>query len=200
MCVDVRVIAASNVDLEEAVGEQRFREDLFYRMNVVPIHIPPLRERLQDIPLLIDHFLEKLAHADSVPRKRVDSEAQMIFSELGLVWQCLQLEHSIQRAVVPSGPREILTPVDFAGSSKLERNGQSRLPAVFLPPSGVNFDKVVGNVEHSLIQQGLAISHRNRARAADLLQIKRTTLLAKMKVLNIGAAGASALRKSGHSL
>lgn len=191
MRVDVRVIAASNVDLEEAVRERRFREDLLYRLNVVPIHLAPLRERREDIPVLIEHFLEKIAQAECTPRKQIDSEAQMFLMNQDWPGNVRQLEHHMQRAVVLSGPREVLKISDFAalGSAKPKQGGQTKLPLVFFPREGVNFDETVGNLERSLIEQALAVSQGNRARAADLLQMKRTTLLAKMKVLDVHASG-----------
>ncbi|HZQ54194.1 MAG TPA: sigma 54-interacting transcriptional regulator [Bryobacteraceae bacterium] len=196
--VDVRVIAASNVDLEEAVRERRFREDLFYRLNVVSIHLPPLRERREDIPLLIDHFLEKMAQAESTPKKQIDAEAQMFLMNRDWPGNIRQLEHHIQRAVVLSGSREVLKISDFAalGSGKPEQGGRTKLPLVFFPRDGVNSDETVGNLERSLIEQALAVSQGNRARAADLLQIKRTTLLAKMKVLNVRSSGPQLCTKS----
>jgi transcriptional regulator with GAF, ATPase, and Fis domain len=196
--VDVRVIAASNVDLEEAVRERRFREDLFYRLNVVPIHLPPLRERRKDIPLLIDHFLKKIALAESAPGKQIDSEANLFLMNRDWPGNVRQLEHHIQRAVILSGSREVLKISDFKspGSGKPEQGGQAKLPLVFFPREGLNFDEVIGNLERSLIEQALATSQGNRARAADLLQVKRTTLLAKMKALNIHPSGPQLCTKS----
>src|SRR5579884_4039020 len=141
--VDVRVIAASNVDLEEAVRERKFREDLYYRLNVVSIHLPPLRERREDIPLLIDHFLEKMAQAESTPKKQIDAEAQMFLMNRDWPGNIRQLEHHIQRAVVLSGSREVLKISDFAalGSGKPEQGGRTKLPLVFFPRDGVNSDE-----------------------------------------------------------
>ncbi len=183
--VDVRVLAASNVNLEEAVRERRFREDLFYRLNVVPIRVPPLRERREDIPLLLDHFLEKIQTAESALAKQISPEAVESLTNLDWPGNVRQLEHAVHMAFALSGERRILFPGDFSGS-RSARGATPQTPGVDTPPitiprEGLNFDEVVGSFELSLLNQALAASGGNKARAADLLQIKRTTLLAKMK-------------------
>jgi DNA-binding NtrC family response regulator len=185
--VDVRVIAASNVDLEQAVRERRFREDLFYRLNVVPIHLLPLRERREDIPLLLQHFLDKIRAAENCAPKQISDEAIECLQQLPWPGNVRQLEHAVQMAFALSGDRRILCPNDFI----IRRPTPVSLPAETLPPAplvrlpkeGLNFDEVVGSFELSLLNQALTVSGGNKARAADLLRIKRTTLLAKMKSL-----------------
>jgi transcriptional regulator with GAF, ATPase, and Fis domain len=188
--VDVRVIAASNVELDRAVQERRFREDLFYRLNVVPLHIPAVRERREDIPLLLECFLEKTRLAEGAPPKKISDEALEFLIRQDWPGNVRQLEHTVQMAFVLSGDRELLGPHDFV----LRVRDQSRpVPpavssdhssAVTLGPEGLDFDLAVGNFERSLLNQALALSRGNKARAADLLRIKRTTLLAKMKVFD----------------
>jgi len=181
--VDVRVIAASNVDLETAVRERRFREDLYYRLNVVPIHLPPLRERREDIPLLLDHFLAKTQAAEGGPGKRITAEAEQFLQTLDWPGNIRQLEHSVQMAVALSGDRNLLIPDDFktrVSAHALHPDRRARA-SVTIPQGGIDFDEVVGNFERSLLNQALAASGGNKARAADLLRIKRTTLLAKLK-------------------
>jgi DNA-binding NtrC family response regulator len=188
--VDVRVIAASNVDLEQAVRERRFREDLYYRLNVVPIHLPALRDRRDDIPLLLQHFLDKIRAAENAAPKQISAEAVECLQQLPWPGNVRQLEHAVQMAFALSGDRRVLCPNDF-----IVRRPPSLVPPltlvtampaplVRLPKGGLNFDEVVGSFELSLLNQALIVSGGNKARAADLLQIKRTTLLAKMKSLN----------------
>jgi DNA-binding NtrC family response regulator len=193
--VDVRVIAASNVDLEQAVRERRFREDLYYRLNVVPIHLPPLRERRDDIPPLLQHFLDKIRAAENAEPKQVSDEAIEWLQQLPWPGNIRQLEHAVQMAFALSGDRRVLTPNDFLVrrpvSSERPRDVGLSLPSPLmqLPQEGLDFDEVVGSFELSLLNQALAASGGNKARAADLLKIKRTTLLAKIKSLAHAATG-----------
>jgi DNA-binding NtrC family response regulator len=191
--VDVRVIAASNVDLEQAVRERRFREDLYYRLNVVPIHLPPLRERREDIPLLLQFFLDKIRAAENAAPKQISAEAVESLQQLPWPGNVRQLEHAVQMAFALSGERRILCPNDFivrrptSSVSSFSAETAAPAPLVRLPKGGLNFDEVVGGFELSLLNQALTVSGGNKARAADLLQIKRTTLLAKMKSLTNAA-------------
>jgi DNA-binding NtrC family response regulator len=185
--VDVRVIAASNVDLERAVGDRRFREDLFYRLNVVPIHLIPLRERCEDIPLLLDYFLEKTCAAESLPPKQISGEALDFLMAQDWPGNVRQLEHMVQMAFALSGDRSTLTAQDFMFRGRTTSIAPIHIPVsdrpfVTVGRDGINFDQVVSDFERSLVNQALAVSGGNKARAADLLRIKRTTLLAKMKV------------------
>jgi DNA-binding NtrC family response regulator len=186
--VDVRVIAASNVDLEQAARERRFREDLYYRLNVVPVHLPPLRDRREDIPLLLDHFLEKIRRLENAAPKQIGDEAIHYLAQLDWPGNVRQLEHAVQMAFAMSGDRLVLVPSDFRARkparvepSAARATGDAQLARV--TPEGLDFDEVVSGVELSLLNQALALSGGNKARAADLLKIKRTTLLAKMKSL-----------------
>jgi DNA-binding NtrC family response regulator len=182
--VDMRVITASNIDLEKAVRERRFREDLYYRLNVVPVQLPPLRERREDIPLLIEHFLEKICAAENAAPKQITPEAVEFLADQDWPGNVRQLEHAMQMAFVLSGDRHSLYPHDFAAGRRPAGKAQSPArPAVVVPKEGIDFDSVVSSFELTLLNQALAVSGGNKARAADLLRIKRTTLLAKMKTL-----------------
>ena len=186
--VDVRVIAASNIDLEQAVKERRFREDLYYRLNVVPLHLPPLRERRDDIPLLLQHFLDKIRALENAPPKQIGLEATEWLQQLPWPGNVRQLEHAVQMAFALSGDRRMLSRNDFlirrpVSSEVPTVTASAPAPLVKLPQEGINFDEVVSSFELSLLNQALTVSGGNKARAADLLQIKRTTLLAKMKSL-----------------
>jgi DNA-binding NtrC family response regulator len=181
--VDVRVIAASNVDLAQAVREGRFREDLFYRLNVVVIHLAPLRERPEDIPLLLEHFLDKVSLAEKMSAKRITAETAAYLQRLEWPGNIRQLEHAVHRAFALSGNRDLLTPEDFDWKPALRPQvvtAQSE-QLVAVPESGLDFEQVVASFELSLLNQALVLSGGNKARAAELLRIKRTTLLAKLK-------------------
>ncbi|HEY1946477.1 MAG TPA: sigma-54 dependent transcriptional regulator, partial [Bryobacteraceae bacterium] len=195
--VDVRVIAASNVDLEQAVREHRFREDLYYRLNVVPLHLSPLRERREDIPPLIQHFLDKIRAAENAAPKQIAPEAVLFLQQMDWPGNVRQLEHAVQMAFALSGERSLLCPNDFVIRRPLRAEPRTAFaqaaasaavspavsPMVQLPQQGLDFDEVVGAFELSLLDQALNACNGNKARAADLLKIKRTTLLAKLKSL-----------------
>ncbi len=181
--VDVRVVAASNVDLEAASRERKFREDLYYRLNVVPIHMPPLRERRSDIPLLLEHFLEKITAAENAPPKQITDEATDYLRNLDWPGNVRQLEHAVQKALALSGDCPLLTLSDFQPRYRsvpaIQSSGVG--PLMKVPSHGLDFDVVVGEFERSLLNQALALAQGNKSQAADLLRIKRTTLLAKLK-------------------
>lgn len=182
--LNIRVLAATNIDLERAVEAKTFREDLYYRLNVVPLQIPPLRERQSDIPALIEHFVEKICTAEGVGRKRVAESALTRLKFCQWPGNVRQLEHSVEMAVVLSGDREQLEISDF----RLLNNSQNYLEtppnsAVLLSEDGLDFEETISRLEWSLIQQALAISRGNKARAAELLRMKRTTLLARVQSL-----------------
>ena len=181
--VDVRIIAASNMDLEQAVREHRFREDLFYRLNVVPIRLPALRDRREDIPLLLRHFVSKTCRAESLAEKQVSPETMDRLSAIDWPGNVRQLEHAVEMAVAFSGDRRILYPSDFPVAASGRERPEPKRPWITVPEEGLDFDEVVSDFEKSLLDQALTHSGGNKARAADLLHIKRTTLLARMKTL-----------------
>ncbi|MGH9618223.1 MAG: sigma 54-interacting transcriptional regulator [Bryobacteraceae bacterium] len=194
--VDVRVIAASNIDLERAVRERRFREDLYYRLNVVPIELPPLRERREDIPLLTEHFLEKIRAAENSAPKEIAPDAVEYLMQQDWPGNVRQLEHAIQMAFALSGERRLLGTGDFAVARRPAGIAATSTPraAAMVPKEGIDFDEAVSGFELALLNQALAASGGNKARAADLLRIKRTTLLAKIKTLNERSAERAAVR------
>jgi DNA-binding NtrC family response regulator len=182
--VDVRVIAAANVDLEKAVAERRFRGDLFYRLNVVPLPLPSLRERAGDVPVLIRHFLAKCCREEVLPLKQLTDETLQELSEYHWPGNVRQLQHAVEMAVVLSGIREVLYSSDF----RLPARRNSTVVSSFdLPEGGLDFDDVVGRIERSLLTQALDRCSGNRGKAADLLGLKRTTFLAKLKSCQPGA-------------
>ncbi len=186
--VDVRVLAASNADLEERVRQGQFREDLFYRLNVVPIHLPPLAERRGDIPLLVMHLLEKICQREGLPPKRISPEAMQRLSSYGWPGNVRQLENAIEMAIILSTDRDLLLPSDFPLPSPAQGKAltATSLPSIRLPDEGMDFESTIARIERSLLEQALRRSNGNKKQAADLLGLKRTTFSAKWKSLNSG--------------
>jgi DNA-binding NtrC family response regulator len=176
--VDVRVIAATNQDLELAIRERRFREDLFYRLNVIPIEVPPLRARRDDIPLLVRHFLETVSRERERPRAELSREAEERLVHHSWPGNVRELENTIERLVVLHGDRPIVADDLPPGLGRA-----SAPPAVApqLPSTGLSFRDVVEGFETDLILQALEQTHWNKNRAAQLLGLNRTTLLEKIK-------------------
>ncbi len=182
--VDVRVIAASNTNLLEAVANRRFREDLYYRLNVVALQIPALRERASDIPELAEHFLASIADQEGGPAKTLAPEAMAALLRYSWPGNVRQLEHALESAVALSGSRTVLYPGDFALPVRPQLAGIS---AIDVPETGINFEELIANIERRLLERALARSGGNKSRAADLLKMKRTTLISKFKALEVCA-------------
>ncbi|MGC8719260.1 MAG: sigma 54-interacting transcriptional regulator [Thermodesulforhabdaceae bacterium] len=184
--VDVRVIAATNKDLWKAVQEGTFREDLFYRLNVVPIHVPPLRERKEDIPLLIEHFLERHAlSSNNGERKRLKPDVIECFMEYPWPGNVRELENIIKRLIILSDGDEI-TIDDLP--DRFRQNIKTKTPDVplaRLPEEGLDLKKTLEDIERSLIQQALERTGGVKNQAAKLLGLNRTTLIEKMKKLKM---------------
>ena len=180
--VDVRIIAASNVDLREKMNQSAFREDLFYRLNVVPIEMSPLRERVSDIPLLAHHFLETICRQEDMPVKRVSRDTLDRLCAYSWPGNIRQLQNAVEMAVVLSGTRMDLCPADFPLAPSTGRKALAAVPpAGIIPEGGLDFDLAVGNFQRTLIEQAIQKSGGNKTLAADLLRMKRTTLLAKLR-------------------
>ena len=182
--IDVRVIAASNTNLLEAIANQRFREDLYYRLNVVALHIPALRERATDIPELAEYFLARIADQEGGPQKALAPEAMATLLRYGWPGNVRQLEHALESAVALSGSRTILYPGDFVLPVRPQLAGIS---GIDVPETGINFEELIANIERRLLERALAKSGGNKSRAADLLNMKRTTLISKFKALEVCA-------------
>ncbi len=184
--VDIRVVAATNIDIDEAVREKRFREDLYYRLNVIPIQMPPLRERREDIPLLIDHFLRRFRRkkgwgVDGVEERAM--EALMAYPWPGNV---RELENVVERMVVLAQssmirwedlPQRIRDGAG-GGAPPSEHHGSA---GPVLPPQGLSLAKAVEEFERSLIVQALERTGWVKSKAAKLLRMNRTTLIEKLK-------------------
>ncbi|HBZ70298.1 MAG TPA: DNA-binding response regulator [Deltaproteobacteria bacterium] len=182
--VNVRVIAATNQNLEQAIRERRFREDLFYRLNVIPIEMPPLRERSDDVPLLIHHFLERVNHGKA---KAVGITAQAVDQLCAYDWpgNVRELENLMERLAILRGEGQIS--VEDLPRSIRDRVSEPSFAAPRVPASGLPFNEVVDRFEADLIRQALEHTHWNKNRAAQLLGLNRTTLLEKMKKKGLDA-------------
>src|SRR5580704_1962801 len=184
--VDVRVIAASNTNLLEAVANRRFREDLYYRLKVVALRMPPLRERSSDTLELTEHFLTKIADEEGTERKHVSREALDTLMRYSWPGNVRQLEHALESAVALSGRRLVLEPGDLDLPEAMTPDLAS-IFALDVPESGVNFEELMTGIERRLLEGALAKSGGNKARAANMLQMKRTTLISKFKSLEVCA-------------
>ena len=188
--VDVRVIAATNMDLEELVRRGKFREDLFYRLNVVPIHVPPLRERSRDIAPLTLHFVEKICRQESMPCKQISPEILTRLAAHDWPGNVRQLENTVEKAIVLSGERNILHLGDFCLAVRQHPIAHSTGPLIAVPDQGLDFERTVGGIERDILEQALRKTRGNKKLAAEMLGLKRTTLSAKLKSLvAVGAAG-----------
>ena len=194
--VDVRVIAATNSDLAKLVAEGQFREDLFYRLNVIPVQLPALRERTEDIPLLVQHFLAKFeaerdaraaeggpgTPAEPLPRVTVSQEAMRRLMAYHWPGNVRQLENGIERAVAFTAGRSQIDVADLPVEAQ-QAQESTAASAVTLPEDGLDLDAFVANIERELIQRSLERTGGNKGQAARLLKLKRTTLVEKLKRL-----------------
>jgi transcriptional regulator with PAS, ATPase and Fis domain len=175
--VDVRVIAATNSDLARMVAEGSFREDLYYRLHVIPVQLPPLRDRRDDIPVLVQHFLEKFSPTSQMQVSQDSMRALMAYPWPGNV---RQLENAVERAVALSAGRQQIDPSDLPSEVHLVPSS-AQTPFVDLPETGLDMPAYLAAIERDLIQRSLDRTGGNRNRAAELLHIKRTTLVEKLK-------------------
>ncbi len=181
--VDVRVIAATNVDLLDRVAQGKFREDLYYRLNVVPLEVPPLRARPGDIALLVHHFIEKICRQEEIPPKRVSRETIDRLSRYAWPGNVRQLENAVEMAIALSGDREMLFPGDFAlPVHKPVASAPST--HISVPEHGIDFEEVVGSIERSLVEQALRRTNGNKKLAAELLRLNGPLLRPRSRAWN----------------
>ena len=177
--VDVRVIAATNSNLANMVAGGSFREDLYYRLNVIPIQLPPLRDRRDDIPLLARHFLDKFAPGAQMQISQGAMRVLMAFAWPGNV---RQLENAIERAVTLSSGRKEIDLADLPPEIQSIPEA-TNAPFVDFPDDGLDLPAYLSSIEKDLIRRSLQRTGGNRNKAAELLRIKRTTLVEKLKRL-----------------
>jgi len=169
--VDVRIIATSNKNLKQAIAEKKFREDLFYRLNVIPIHIPPLRERMEDIPLLANHFVDKYNQENNKQIKTIDEPAMRMLLKYHWPGNVRELENYIERAVVTSSS-DTLTPHDFPSELSLGKLADKA--------PGVDVGMTLAEGEKYLILKTLEKFEGNKTRAAEVLDVTPRTIRNKL--------------------
>jgi DNA-binding NtrC family response regulator len=182
--VDLRIIAASNANLAQRVDEGRFREDLFYRLNVVPIRTPALRERMSDIPALVEHLVEKICRLEQIPVKQVSPQGLWRLTEDPWPGNVRQLENALEAAIALSGERQILSPADFPAPGADSKFLTAAAGAISVPDHGLDFEQTVSQFERSILMQAMEKTAGNKKQAADMLGLKRTTLSAKLRTLD----------------
>jgi two-component system, NtrC family, response regulator PilR len=180
--VDVRVIAATHSDLHKMVTEGTFREDLFYRLNVIPVRLPPLRDRRDDIPLLVQHFLQKLSADAGRPLTKLSQEAMRRLMAHSWPGNVRQLENALERAFAFSQGRGQIDATDLSPEIQNQAAAPEGLDPWF-PEDGVDFEEYISGIELALIQRSLERTRGNKRQAAKLLNLKRTTLIEKLKRL-----------------
>ncbi|MGD9947969.1 MAG: sigma-54 interaction domain-containing protein [Desulfobulbus sp.] len=204
--VDVRIIAATHCNLEQMVAEGRFREDLYYRLNVIPVLIPPLRDRANDIPLLIKHFIERIGRNKKLPLLGFDAVALSALNQFPWKGNVRELENLIHHMTIlfggsqvgyhdlpekyrcgplpsppPTPPHEGEEVEDVHQNEQRMLFSSSTLNSEVWQESGIDFNALVNDFETHLIIQALKVTQGNKKEAARLLNLKRTTLLEKIK-------------------
>jgi DNA-binding NtrC family response regulator len=182
--VDVRIIAATSSNLEQMVKDGTFREDLYYRLNVIPINLPPLRERREDIPLLVQRFIEHFCELHKLEPKTISPQVMKALMAYDWPGNVRQLENLVERMVALTGSRPALLPADLPGEIQ-NRESLNFVPLIEIPEEGINFQNVVTDMERELIVQSLRKTNGNKKLAAKLLNLKRTTLIEKIKRIGL---------------
>jgi two-component system response regulator PilR (NtrC family) len=181
--VDVRIVAATNCDLRQMMDDGRFREDLYYRLHVINVYLPPLRERKEDVPLLAQHFLEKYGEENSKRDVELTADALDLMMEYDWPGNVRELENVMERAVVLSSGARIgadLIPEHVRSSPPFH------IPKFVVPPEGISFKDVITDVEKRLIESTLEAAGGVQKKAAEMLRIKPTTLNEMIKRYEIG--------------
>jgi DNA-binding NtrC family response regulator len=187
-----RVIVATNADLPELIKQGKFREDLYYRLNVVPIAMPPLREHASDIPILAQHFIERICREENLATKQISHETLGRLAAHDWPGNVRQLENAVEKAIVLSGERLALFPGDFPLPPRRHPAGYTpgAQPLIAVPDQGLDFERTVGSIELNILEQALRKTRGNKKLAAEMLGLKRTTLTAKLKSLvAVGSGG-----------
>jgi two-component system, NtrC family, response regulator AtoC len=185
--IDVRIIAATSSDLEQMVKDGTFREDLYYRLNVIPINLPPLRERREDIPLLVQKFVEQFSESHKLESKTVSPQVMKALMAYDWPGNVRQLENLVERMVALTGNRPAILAADLPAELN-NRDVLNYVPFIEIPEEGINFQDVVTDMERELIVQSLRKTNGNKKLAAKLLNLKRTTLIEKIKRIGLGEA------------
>ena len=188
--VDVRFIAATNKNLEEEVIEKTFREDLFFRLNVIAIKMPPLRERKEDIPLLAQHFLEKYTKQKGKDIRKLSSYAMEILKDYHFPGNVRELENIVERSVALETSNIILPEsMTLSTLKKMQSKETTAAAAIEIPPEGIDLDAKLAAVESEYILKAMDMAHGNRKKTADLLGINLRSLRYRLDKLNIKDEG-----------
>jgi DNA-binding NtrC family response regulator len=172
--VDFRLICATNEDLEEMVRDGRFREDLYYRIHVVPIFVPALRERVDDIPVLAEYFVSVYCAANGFPLKRIADDAMLALKRYPWPGNVRELENAIQRIVIMTDGDTITLkdlPGEIVHAAGRDMRGRARIPS-----SGINLDKEIESVERRYVQEALGQAKKSKSDAAKLLGVDRNRM------------------------
>ena len=188
--VDIRVIAATNTDLKTMVKAGTFREDLYYRLNVIPVTLPALRQRREDIPLLSQHFIKKSCKENNLPAKTVSQEAMRLLMAYEWPGNVRQFENAIEYAATMSGLETEIRPEALPLDIR-QGTTASVVPPVAIPDEGIHFTSVVSSLERDLILRCLEKTGGNKRQAARLLHLSRTTFIDKLQRLSVMEAGAA---------
>jgi DNA-binding NtrC family response regulator len=175
---DIRIVAATNIDLERAVAAGTFREDLYYRLNVIHLNVPSLRERREDIPLLVHHFMAKARAKTGRPVTEVARAAAELLATYDWPGNVRELENTIERAVLLC-PSDRIQPSDLP--TRVRGLGSERPVVAKLPDAGIDLRAAVESFENDLIRQALERTGWNKNQAANLLGLNRTTLVEMLK-------------------
>jgi DNA-binding NtrC family response regulator len=181
--IDVRIVAATHSDLARMVADGTFREDLFYRLNVIPVQLPALRERREDVPLLVQHFLQKLG-AEQVPPRSVTMSQDALRRLMAYAWpgNVRQLENVVERALAFNHGRSQIDVPDLGPDiQSVPANVEGHTG--WFPDEGMDLERYIEGVELNLIKRSLERTQGNKVQAARLLNLKRTTLIEKLKRL-----------------
>ena len=182
--VDVRIVAATSSNLEQMVKDGTFREDLYYRLNVIPIDLPPLRERREDIPLLVQRFIEHFCETHKLDLKTISPHVLKVLMAYEWPGNVRQLENIVERMVALTANRPAILPADLPGEIQ-NRDSLNFVPLIEIPEGGISFQDVVTDMERELIVQSLRRTNGNKKLAAKLLNLKRTTLIEKIKRIGL---------------
>ena len=182
--VDVRFISATNKNLEEEVLNQKFREDLFFRLNVIHIAMPPLRERVGDLPLLAQHFLEKFSLDLGKEVKKISAYAMDILRQYSFPGNVRELENIIERSVALESSNIILPESLTLSNLQRERTRENRRQRD-LTSKGVNLDEVLADVEKDYILKSLELAHGSKQKAAELLGVSMRSFRYRLDKLGL---------------
>ncbi len=171
--VDVRVVSATNKDLRAMVGAHTFREDLLYRINLIPIHLPPLRERIEDIPLLVNHFIEKVAKEYSITKVEVSSEAMLYLQRLPYAGNIRELKNLVERTILMSE------------GNMLQKSDFEQMQSIIAPSEIKSGELTLENIERERIIEALKTSNNNISKCAALLGISRAALYRRLEKFGI---------------